>query len=398
MEDRQGAGTTAAAALRSSAPMAALGAAGAAGVLLLAPWGWAAGLTAAALLAAGLLLAVAAAAGRRRERQATGAYVASCGQFGAALAPVWTGQIETSRAHMESAVSSLAQRFGAIVDRLDRALHSGGDNSADALGNVFASSERELSQLVAGLEGAAASKAEMVRQVHDLAHFIDELRQMAADVAAIAAQTNLLAINAAIEAARAGDAGRGFGVLAQEVRKLSAQSGDTGKRIAAKVLAISEAIVATRAAADGSVESDKASLQGSRDAISGVLGRLRGITGALAESTATLKSESAGIQAEISDALVQLQFQDRVAQILSHVKANIERMPDALAAPHGAFGNGGALTPVSPAAMLAELESTYAMPEERQLHRAVGKSGASAPRPAPAAAAASAADTEVTFF
>jgi methyl-accepting chemotaxis protein len=369
-------------------------------VLVASPFGWLPALLASGLVVAGLALAGLSASRQARERRAVGAYIDSCGRFGAELAPVWTGQIETSRNHMESAISGLAMRFGGIVDRLDRALQvSGGhtDNSSSGLVAVFASSERELSQVVAGLEAAAASKAEMVQQVHGLARFIDELRQMATDVAAIAAQTNLLAINAAIEAARAGDAGRGFGVLAQEVRKLSAQSGETGKRIAAKVQAVSEAMVATRAAADGSVASDQVSLQGSRDAISGVLGNLRGITEALAESTSTLKNESVGIQSEISEALVALQFQDRVAQILAHVKTNIQRMPECLAAPQAAFERGDALAPVSPAAMLAELESTYAMAEERSVHRVHHGGGAKAAAPA-AAATAAAADTEVTFF
>jgi hypothetical protein len=61
-----------------------------------------------------------------------------------------------------------------------------------------------------------------------------------------------------------------------------------------------------------------------------VLSSLRGVTDALVQSSDLLQRESAGIQAEVGDALVQLQFQDRVSQILSHVQQNIARLPSYL--------------------------------------------------------------------
>lgn len=210
---------------------------------------------------------------------------------------------------------------------------------------------------------------------------------MASDVASIAWQTNLLAINAAIEASHAGENGRGFGVLAQEVRKLSSLSGDTGKRITEKVSLINAAIQEARRAAQATAEQDERAMADSRGTIAAVLGDFRAVTESLSASTEVLRTGSEDIKGEISQALVQLQFQDRVNQIMSHVKHNIERLPDVLERHRRAWEQDGALPPLDPDELLRELEKTYATKEERAIHRGEGTA------PAP-----SQEDTEVTFF
>jgi methyl-accepting chemotaxis protein len=124
-------------------------------------------------------------------------------------------------------------------------------------------------------------------------------------------------------------------------------------------------------------------VQASEQLIGNVLASFRGVTDALVQSSDLLQGESAGIKSEVAEALVQLQFQDRVSQILSHVQQNIARLPSYLDE-RGA--DAGTLQPLDARVLLAELESTYAMAEERTLHTRSS-------RPAPTQAA-----EEITFF
>jgi methyl-accepting chemotaxis protein len=359
-------------------------------IVPLAGWQWHGWLIGAALLAAGAAAAVFAPAAGAGAAASSDDYLASRRHFGEQVATVWASHIDASRTQMETAVVALVGRFSSIVMKLEQALAASGaarnHEGGGSIVEVFAASEKELRSLLDMLAGAAASKQQMLHKIEGLQEITVQLQKMAADVASIAWQTNLLALNAAIEAARAGEAGRGFAVVATEVRMLSNRSADIGKQIAQQVGQISAAIGATSQAAGESSREENRAAQASEAVIGKVLSSFRGITDALVQSSDLLQRESSGIQAEVSDALMQLQFQDRVSQILSHVQHNIARLPSYL--DEHAQRTGAALSPLDPRGLLAELESTYAMAEERTLH---GRSALAQPQPHQQA-------EELTFF
>lgn len=142
---------------------------------------------------------------------------------------------------------------------------------------------------------------------------------------------------------------------AQEVRSLSALSGQTGTRMAERVAVINSATVATRQAAQATAAQDDADTRQSQDTIAQVLAALQEATGAIANGADALRVDSHGIQNEIDAARVQLQFQDRVSQIMSHVRSNIEKLPAALAPPPAA---AQVLQPLDAAPLLAQLGSS----------------------------------------
>ncbi len=353
---------------------ALLGLGGAAAVLLVGGLTWTAAAAAVLLLAAGASLGWQLAGRQAAADAAIQSYLEGQQQFGEALAPVWGGHIESSREQMESAITSLSERFAGIVDKLDAAVYTSSleaqttDDSEQGLVAVFARSEQALGAVIAAQHAGMGGMTEMLEKVQGLDHFIGELRDMAGDVAKIAQQSNLLALNAAIEAARSGEHGRGFAVVAKEFRMLSAQSGDTGRRIAATVGVISNAILETCNVVRESVAQREARVAAAEASIGRVLTDFRHVTDAMLRATTLLINESAGIKDEVGQALVQLQFQDRVSQIMNHVKDNIVHLPAFLQEHNEQYAQAGELQPLDAQALLAELKKTYVMADQHVIH------------------------------
>jgi hypothetical protein len=90
-----------------------------------------------------------------------------------------------------------------------------------------------INQIAEGVQDLATMNEGLLTESNKTSEQVEEIKNVVKVVEAIASQTNLLGINAAIEAARAGENGRGFNIVAQEIRNLSNSSSDSMKKIGA---------------------------------------------------------------------------------------------------------------------------------------------------------------------
>lgn len=165
---------------------------------------------------------------------------------------------------------------------------------------------------------------EMVGKIDDMADQMNNVEKLLSDVKTIADQTNLLALNAAIEAARAGEAGRGFAVVADEVRKLSQHSNTFNDQISQVVnkaldhIRDAKSIVAAMAARD---MSDAIRSKSQVDSMREEVDKLDLV---LSTKLQDVSSVAEKINLHVSQAVMGLQFEDIVSQRSSQVEREIE--------------------------------------------------------------------------
>ncbi len=303
--------------------------------------------------------------------------------------PVWYRQIDMARTHTEESAINLVNRFAGLSQGLEKAMQiSSGNGGGDGSGLVelLGHCHRELDSVVTSMQSALAGRHAMLMQVKELSQHTVALQTMAKDVGVIAGQTNLLALNAAIEAARAGEVGRGFAVVADEVRKLSTLSAESGKKIAQTVETVSKSIAATLQASEEFARQDAVMVSKSEEAIADVLSQFKQAATGLENSAEVLRQESQLISAEVNDVLVSLQFQDRVSQVLTHVRNDLEKLENYLSTYEHEMASGKQREPVDARTWLKELSQTYTMPEQHVAHGGNTKLAAATQEP------------EITFF
>lgn len=236
---------------------------------------------------------------------------------------------------VSDATGTLQGAFHGLNDRTGRQSELVGDmismmrddgGEGMAMAGFAEETDEVLRYFVDYVVNTSANSMGMVERIDDMVEHMSHADHLLGDVKVIADQTNLLALNAAIEAARAGEAGRGFAVVADEVRKLSKRSDRFNDEIRTVIGESMRAIDGARDAIARLASQDMNFAIQAKTRVNAMLEHLTGLNQSVEVALDSVSDISGEVDELVGNAVRSLQFEDIVTQLAAYSERHLDRI------------------------------------------------------------------------
>ncbi|WP_086480518.1 methyl-accepting chemotaxis protein [Oceanospirillum sanctuarii] len=240
-------------------------------------------------------------------------------------------QVLTAVHEMQQAIQEIAANAQNTSSESDQA-----NQDVQTSGRAIRESSSQVDSLSKEIEQAVSLISQLETESNNIVSVLDV-------IGGIAEQTNLLALNAAIEAARAGEAGRGFAVVADEVRTLASRTQQSTQDIQEMIERLQQGVAGSVKAMQGASEQVTATVESARiasDALAGIVAGINTIN-SMSAQIATATEEQSVVANHINDTVHDINEQsDRLSELAQETRGashELERSVQAVSGHMGRF-------------------------------------------------------------
>jgi methyl-accepting chemotaxis protein len=248
-------------------------------------------------------------------------------------------QIFTTIQQTENATNTVASSFQAIINKatvqarqamelLEGTQGANAEGVPQSLQDFIRVSDERLNKMADEVIRVADLSVQMVQDLDGVQVRAQAIDGFLLDVEKLADQTSLLALNAEIEAARVGEHGRGFSIVAQAVRKLSLRSHEFSDRIRQHLKAVKLGLNKTYSDMSRLSAADMQHALKIKDGIIKLTQSLEGKNREVAETVGEINTISKEIAQDVQNVVISLQFQDITSQRLNSMLDPIDKLRD----------------------------------------------------------------------